>query len=696
MYVMVTITSEKLIEINNKIDRHVILFIEDNDLLIKKEETNDIIQHLMPKLDHVDISKEYCKIDVTTENSGSKRGDVWISLKSNEVKTFEKYIICLIEAKHKKSVIGDMDWRDAMSQGKTKAERQNLNYYVVTNCKSEFRFYNSYSDDEIELDGKIITKLMSMEILKKIQTQVNKDNSVVYHKSSKEIIPVSQTKFRQTLKNLANIYRSAGLKKGDQRIDPTISFVVLKYISEKESEKRTLDNAIKLWDSLNDIANGKENGDLKVEFESMIRTIWDKKSQYKDNDYKDFSDLVSMSTRLTNQHVKNIYGELNIYQFHGVNFDLFGAIYEEFASQTKKKEFGEFYTRRHITRSIAKLLLRNELTPNNDLKICDPACGSGGFLTECFMTLFRNYSIRGNLSDNTKIKLKKEIFYGYDNNEKSVARTKLNMFLVGDGHVHIYENDSLMDWDTKNNFNEEQFDYIITNPPMGKYDGDSTLNNFDFTNEKRYELLFLERVIKLVRKGGEIAIIVNDGMLETPSREEFRKKILKNCTIHAIISLTRFAFAPYTKEKTYVMFMQKKQKGDEEIQKTPIWHFILDYDGYANSDKRYITKYHDDLPELEDKFDNAVNLTLQLPKNDNYKNNFSNFERTVNKQEMSEGLIGYKCKFVAMENINENNFYNLLSEFHLRPYKTKKISKIKLDNKLQVIKLNLTQLLEEI
>ena len=693
---MMTTTSKKLIEVNNKIDICISLLIDDNDLLVKKEETNDIIQYLMPKLDHVGISKEYCKIDVTTENSGSKRGDVWISLKNNRTKTFEKNIICLIEAKHRKSVIGDMDWRDAMEQGKIKAEKQNLNYYVVTNCKSEFRFYNSYSDDEIELDGKIITKLISMEILEKIQTQVNKDNSAVYHKSPKEILPISQTKFRYTLKRLAHIYRSAGLKKGDQRIDPTISFVVLKYISEKESEKRTLDNAIKLWDSLIDIADGKENGDLKVEFETMIRTIWGRTSQYKDNAYKDFSDLVIMPSKLKNQHVKNIYDEFNVYQFHGVNFDLFGAIYEEFASQTKKKEFGEFYTRRHITRSIAKLLLRNELTPNNDLKICDPACGSGGFLTECFITLFRNYSIRGNLSDKTKIKLKKEIFYGYDNDEKSVARTKLNMFLVGDGHVHIYENDSLMDWNAENNFSEEQFDYIITNPPMGKYDGDSISNSFDFTNEKRYELLFLERVIKLVRKGGEIAIIVNDGMLETPSREEFRKKILKNCTIHAIISLTRFAFAPYTKEKTYVMFMQKKQIDDEEIQKTPIWHFILDYDGYANSDKRYITKYHDDLPELEDKFNDAVNLTLQLPESDIYKNNFLNFERTVNKQEMSEELIGHKYKFVLMKNINKNNFYNLLSEFHLRPYENKKISQITLDNKLQTIKSNLIQLLEEI
>ena len=691
------ITSKVLIADRNKIDLNIDQIIFNHKKLVKKEETNDIIQYLIPKLESIGISREQCKIDVTTEKSGTKRGDIWISLKKQSDKKFEENIICLIEAKHRKSTIGDMDWRNAMSHGREKAQKQNLNYYVVTNCKSEFRFYNSYSDEEIGLDGTIITKLVSMAILQKIQTQVKIDNSSVIHKSTKKITSLSPTKFRTTLKNLADVYRSSGLNKGDERIDPTISFVVLKYVSEKEQENRSLDKVIKLWDSLHAIAIDEEVGDLKSEFKSMIDMIWGDKSQYKDNDYKDFKDLIILPSKLKNEHVKKIYRELDPYHFHGANFDLFGAIYEEFATQDKKKDFGEFYTRRHITGSIAKLLLRNEITPKNDLKICDLACGSGGFLTECFIALLRNYSMREQLNSDTESKLKDKIFYGYDNDEKSVARTKLNMFLVGDGHIHIYENDSLIGLNPKIEFQKNHFDYIITNPPMGPYKGDAKIENFDFTNEKRYELLFLEQVIKITCSGGEIAIVINDGTLETPSRKSFREKLLQTCTIHAIVSLTRFAFAPYTKEKTYVIFMQKKQDEDVgKIQTTPIWHFILDYDGYANSDKRYRTKYHDDIPELEEKFADAVNLSLHSSDSDIYKKEYLKFERLINEREKFEGLIGFKSKFVEMKHVNKQNYLNLLSEFHLRPYETKKISEDKFEERFNNIKSDLENLLAEI
>jgi hypothetical protein len=182
--------------------------------MIKKEETNDIFQYLIPKLEVLGISREYCKIDVIIESGGKKRGDLWISLKKQDQRDFEENIIALIEAKHRKSIVGDGDWRDAMQQGKEKARRQKLNFYIITNCKSQFRFYNSWNDDEIILDSTTLTQLVPIEILQKIQTQVTAERSYVAHKSV--IVPqISTTKFRETLKRLADIYRSAGLKKGE-------------------------------------------------------------------------------------------------------------------------------------------------------------------------------------------------------------------------------------------------------------------------------------------------------------------------------------------------------------------------------------------------------------------------------------------------------------------------------------------------
>jgi len=656
---------------------------------MKKEETNDIIQFLIPCLENFGIIHQQCKINVTTEKTGKKRGDVWISRNEQTHKDFESNIVALIEAKHRNCEIGDIDWRDAMKQGREKAKRHGLNYYIITNCTTNFRFYNSYNDEEISLDGKILTRLQILQIFEKIQTQVNMENSYVIHKASKETAPFSESKFRTSLKKLADIYRSCGLKKGDERIDPTVSFVVLKYIGEKESEHRKLPDKVKIWDDY-----GKEKGDFVGDFEISVEHIFNSTI----SPYRDFKDLVNFSNKLKDEHYKQIYDEINRFHFHGCSFDVFGAIYEEFASQTKKKEFGEFYTRRHITGFVARLLLRNEIT-GRDLKICDPACGTGGFLTEAYKTLINNYSKNSRINNLTKKKLTEDTFWGLDNDPKSVARTKLNMFLVGDGHTHIYDiDDSLVGWNEKILWKENEFEYILANPPMGSYDGAAKIEDFKFTNEKRYELLFVEKMVDATKPGGEIAVVVNDGALEAPSRENFRIKLLDYCNIYAIISLTKFAFAPYTKEKTYILFMQKKQKGEiGQKQDYPIWHFIVDYDGYANSDKRYKTKYHDDLGELEEKFNEAVNLArLYSFNHPRFNKEHNKYERKVNKREKEEGLTGMKYGYVEMDKIEEHNFHDLLSEFYLRPIVEKPISKEQYTKNLKEIKIDISNLLDRL
>ncbi|HVI69386.1 MAG TPA: N-6 DNA methylase [Magnetospirillaceae bacterium] len=255
---------------------------------------------------------------------------------------------------------------------------------------------------------------------------------------------------------------------------------------------------------------------------------------------------------------------------------------------------------------------------------------TGGFLTEAFKVLSKNYASSGMLNDETANKLKIDVFYGYDNQPDSIQRTMLNMFLAGDGHTHIKSKDSLSDLE------ENTFDYVVANPPYGLYEGDVSVNLFDFTNQRRFELLFLEKIIKATKPGGHIAVVVPDGALETPTNEPFRIKLLQHVDINAIVSLTRFAFAPYTKEKTYVLFMQRKQREQVgKIQDSPIWHFILDHDGYANSDKRFLTPKHNDIPLLKKSFLNAT--------------------------------IEKKCGLVPMNQVNSSNFHNLLSEFHLRP-----------------------------
>ncbi len=593
-------------------------------LLMKREETNDIVQNLYDSLAGVGIDKKFCKQDVATRKSKNQRGDVWISLTENNKNNFEKDIIALIEAKHKKCVIDDVEWLDAKEQGKNKARKQSLAYYIVTNCNDLVRFYNVFNDEEIKLDGNIITNLQPVKTLIKINTQITESNSNVVTSIVNEAV-TTEKDFQRSLERLREFFRSATVKDSNEKINTIVSFIILKYISEMESFERTLDSVVRLW------MDYGQNQNYKSNIDSSITDIF---SNSYGSKYKDFKEMVVISNKLNNNHYAKIYAELDQYHFHGCGFDIYGAIYEKFASPKDKKEFGEFYTRRHITSIISKLLLRNETRPK-DLTICDPACGTGGFLTETFKVLKENYESTNTLNEEVLKSLKTNVFYGYDNQKDSIQRATLNMFLAGDGHTHILEKDSLSDLE------EDQFDYVVANPPYGLYDGDVNINNFNFTNQRRFELMFLEKIVQAVKPGGEVAVILPDGVLETPSNEEFRKKILQHCKIHAIVSLTRFAFAPYTKEKTYVLFMQKKQKIDVgSIQSDPIWHFILDNDGFANSDKRFLTPNHNDIPELGKQF-----LTGE-----------------------KEGRYG----FVSMNNVNVDNFHNLLSEFHLRPIITEK------------------------
>ena len=159
------------------------------------------------------------------------------------------------------------------------------------------------------------------------------------------------------------------------------------------------------------------------------------------------------------------------------------------------------------------------------------------------------------------------------------------MFLVGDGHTNMKDANALQA--SKHPFPLNTFDYIITNPPygIGTIRADTSA-----VSTVRTEIAFLCRIRQLLRDGGPACVIQPDGVLENPSLAPFRKELLETCDITAIISLPKFAFAPYTKEKTYAIFLTKRNNTVASPQKRPVWMYIIDNDGLANSDKRFPTK----------------------------------------------------------------------------------------------------------
>ncbi len=162
------------------------------------------------------------------------------------------------------------------------------------------------------------------------------------------------------------------------------------------------DGIIKLWNDF--------EGNFKNCFDNAIKNFL---SGDYGKEYSNFKRIVNLSQDLNNQNFKEIYLELNNYELHGADFDLFGVIYETFADSNEKKKFGEYYTRRHITKTIARILLHNEKNYVSGLKICDPCCGTGGFLTEAFKVLRGNWEREGNLSRTNINHLKENIFFGF-------------------------------------------------------------------------------------------------------------------------------------------------------------------------------------------------------------------------------------------------------------------------------------------
>ncbi len=263
----------------------------------------------------------------------------------------------------------------------------------------------------------------------------------------------------------------------------------------------------------------------------------------------------------------------------------------------------------------------------------DIACGTGGFLTEAYRILLRNYTAGGYLTDAVNNKLKSETFFGFDIKELNISLSRINMCLAGDGHTNISQTpDSLI------TVQRECYDYILTNVPYGLYKGNASLDGFYYAKTKRDEMLFLEKVVQSLKYGGKAVVIVPDGILESPSLETYRTRFLNDVKIEAVISLHKYVFRPYTTEKTFALIFQKRQK--DEIAKPvnyEMFMYILENDGFQKGDKRYAIR-EDNIPDLME----------------NYRGKQAKAPFT----------------YVNINSLNDKNFYNLTPEFYLNYYES--------------------------
>ena len=523
--------------------------------------------------------------------TGARRPDLLISefeFDGHNDDQFVANLVAYAEVKDNTCSFNDRDWRDAIKHGKEKAQQLQVPCFIVTNCKMS-AFYNTRTLDEITLNKNAIREFQTIDILRLIKNRLTKDSSLSNIQTNVDSIStISEAVFNKKLWELAAIYRGISFKDNQQKIDFTIGFVSLEFYEEKSVIENRKDKRAIYWSECADESDEK----LVANIDSYVRRLSD------DTDFREFQSLISTlrdaivegkKSLVPKEDVRRIFDIINSMRpLHGAGFDLFGSVYEMFASSKEKKDFGEYFTRRHYAHLLAKLLLSSEKywNPNREFTVLDPACGTGGFLTESYKVLENYYQIAGS-SDETKARafLEGRCFYGIDVREENISRARLNMFLVGDGHTNMKAANSLQA--DRHPFGVSSFDYVITNPPYGP----GTIQaDTSAVSTVRTEIAFLCRVRQLLKIGGHACVIQPDGVLENPSLTAFRKELLETCDITAIISLPKFAFAPYTKEKTYAVFFTKRCLAPSRSQTCPIWMYIIDNDGLANSDKRFPTK----------------------------------------------------------------------------------------------------------
>ncbi len=609
--------------------------------------------------------------DTTFEQyTGDTRPDLLVSefeFDGTNDDQFIKNVVAYAEVKDNAS-FDDHDWKDAIKQGKRKSRKLNPPYFIVTNCEMSV-FYNAKTMQEITLNKNPLREFQTIDILRLIKNSLRKDPKASNLRTNVDSIStISEAIFNKKLWELATVYRGVRFKNNQQKIDFTIGFISLEFYEEKAILDNKKDRNKVYWSECVDDNDEK----LVANIDAYARRLSE------ETDFKEFKNLIDalrdaligdgkpLVSKEDCHHIFRIIDSMK--PLHGTGFDLFGAVYEMFASSKEKKEFGEYFTRRHYTHIFAKLLLRDEQfwSKGRTFTVLDPACGTGGFLTEGFKVLKHQYERTETLSTQGTAFLSDRCFYGVDVREENVSRTRLNMFLVGDGHTNMKSGNALL----KDGFPfpSMEFDYIITNPPYGAGTIRAETNAL---STLRMEIAFLCRIRQLLRVGGRACVIQPDGILENPSYFAFRKELLETFDVTAIASLPKFAFAPYTKEKTYAVFLTKRGNKVGKMQKQNIWMYIIDNDGLANSDKRFPAKLrnnrngwvHDEISGWvsTEGIEQPGLLEERWMTFDDAKLNGTEFQT-----DKGEAVCRRKGGFVPASDLCQGNYYNLLPEFHLR------------------------------
>ena len=393
-------------------------------------------------------------------------------------------------------------------------------------------------------------------------------------------------------KTTNNLLRKEGLRDGYERFSAFSEILFLKLIDESEKlnedrgKKRRFDQKFCWSNFIN-----KNDSDLHL---FLNDSVWPRlKVEYGDI----FDGKISIRNPSTLREIIDSIDPINL---TSTDTDVKGDAFEYFLKSVTNgnKDLGEYFTPRHIARTVVNLV-----KPVYGEKIYDPFCGTGGFLLEAFKYLSLRVDMNNDLISKT---VKEETIYGGE--ITSTAKiAKMNMILFGDGHSNIIQGDSL------SKPKKELFDVVVANIP---YSQKTEYGNFYKIPTTNADSICMQHIWESLKPNGRAAVIVPETFIyEDGVIGMTRELIARQSEKLSIISLPRGVFMPYTPTKTNIIYFKK---GEQKRFKNAFF-FVIKNDGFELSTKRKPVSGDSDLKKLLSNYDDPKNIKAQsiiIPRED--------------------------------------------------------------------------------
>ena len=383
--------------------------------------------------------------------------------------------------------------------------------------------------------------------------------------------------------------------------------------------------------------------------------------------YRTINEIYQEIDNEANQEINN---DVSPRDKRSVLNDIQGDVYENLLEELKTAgKNGQFRTRPHIVQLVVELVMSDitddeVVSPN--FRVADPACGSSTFLLGAFKhiyTRFTNEQYRhtdddgfrvgttgDRLSEDLHKKFEEHTFFGYDIDQTMVRIGLMNMLMHGITQPHIDYKDTLSKYYNE----EERYKAVFANPPFtGNIDKEDINENLRLPTTKT-ELLFIERIHKMLTENGTAGIIIPQGVLFGSGKAfiETRQLMIEQAELKAVVAMPSGVFKPYAGVATAILIFTKGRTTEK------VWFCNMENDGYTLDDKRQKINNSTELQDIINQFKERHSKPINDRKGKFFFVNYdeikdNNFDLSINKykEEVYEE-IHYESPKVILEKLS--------------------------------------------